>query len=149
MARVLITLLIFSLSFAYEGFTEWWKNSKYFCVYGEYEDFSGKLRKIKPFCCIVHRVDVRKLKGYMVKKFGAKEGITVVASCRGFFQGVINYDGNSFTVSGNSAITKDTPVGVLNVINERRIYFEVCRGSASFNGCLDKPFGRGHIVKVK
>ena len=85
-----------------------------------------------------------------LKRKGIKESIVVVASCNGSFFGVINYDGEIYAVNGNVGISKDTPIGVIKVINKKEAYFEVCRGSADFGkGCLSDSFGKGVIIKVE
>ena len=150
MGKHLLTLLVLgALCFGLEPFTQWWKGASEVCFAGTYKDFSGRERELKPFCCIVHRVEVRESPPFLKKK-GIKESIVVVASCRGSFFGIINYDGGTYAVNGSVGISKSTPIGVIKILNEKEAYFEVCQGSADFKrGCLSGAIGRGYIVKVK
>ncbi|WP_461831262.1 hypothetical protein [Aquifex sp.] len=144
---MIIFFLLFSFLFSVEPFVEWWKNAKDICITGVYKNYDGSLRKIKPFCCKVHRIEVREIRGYFRKRFGIKEGLKVIASCNGAFFGVISYDGGAYAVNGNKGITKETPTGILEVVNEREISFKVCRGGADFSGCLSGVFAEGKIIK--
>ncbi|GAB6065312.1 hypothetical protein JCM9492_04040 [Aquifex pyrophilus] len=144
---MIVLLLLLGFLFGSEPFTEWWKTAKEVCITGVYKNYDGSLREIKPFCCEVHRVEVKEVMGYFRNKFGIKEGLKVVASCRGAFFGVISYDGEDYAVSGKKGITKETPTGILEVINDREIRFKVCRGGADFTGCLSGVFAEGRIFK--
>ena len=150
MGKYLLTVLsLVIFSFGVEPFTEWWKTASSVCLIGSFKDFTGKERKLKPFCCKVHRVEVKEVPSFFKEK-GIKESIVVVASCRGSFFGIINYDGGIYAVSGNTGISKSTPIGVIRVLNEKEASFEVCQGSADFKkGCLSDPLGRGYIIKVE
>ena len=150
MGKHLLTFLSFiTFGFSVEPFTEWWKEASEICFVGTYKDFSRKEREIKPFCCIVHRVELKETPAFLKRK-GIKESIVVVASCKGSFFGIINYDGGTYAVNGSVGISKSTPIGVIRILNEKEAYFEVCQGSADFvKGCLSGAIGRGYIVKVK
>ena len=150
MGKYVLTLFtLLSISFSLEPFTRWWMEAKRVCLNGTFEDFSGKERKLKPFCCKIHRVEIKKSSEFLKRK-GIKESVVVVASCGGSFFGIINYDGGIYAVNGNVGISKDTPIGVIKIINEEEARFEVCRGSADFNkGCLSGIVGRGILKKVK
>ncbi|WP_461830040.1 hypothetical protein [Aquifex sp.] len=148
MGKQLLTfLMLITFGFGVEAFTQWWKEASKVCLAGTYKDFSGKDRELKPFCCVIHRVEVKQSPPFLKKK-GIKESIVVVASCRGSFFGIINYDGGTYAVNGNVGISKNTPIGVIKILNEKEAHFEVCQGSADFErGCLSEPIGRGYIVK--
>ncbi len=140
--------LLISVCFGVQPFTAWWERSSEVCITGSFKDFSGRVRKIKPFCCKVHRVEIKNTPKFLKVK-GIKESIVVVASCRGSFFGIINYDGGIYAVNGKVGISKDTPIGVIRVLNDKRAYFEVCQGSADFTrGCLSEPLGKGYIIRV-
>ncbi len=150
MGKWLLTLLGFiTFGFSVEPFTEWWQKASEVCFTGTFRDFTGKERKLRPFCCKVHRVELKDTPIFLKKK-GIKESIVVVASCNGSFFGVINYDGGTYAVNGNVGISKDTPIGVIKILNEKEAYFEVCQGSADFmKGCLSETVGKGYIVKAQ
>lgn len=150
MGKFLLTLLgITAFSFSVEPFTEWWQKASEVCFAGTYIDFTGKERKLKPFCCKIHRVELKETSAFLKKK-GIKESVIVVASCNGSFPGVINYDGGTYAVSGKAGISKNTPIGVIKILNEKEAYFEVCQGSADFEkGCLSGAVGKGYAVKVR
>jgi len=143
----ILALLVAGLCFALEEFTLWWKRANTVCVYGKYKNYDGKLRDIKPFCCRVHRVEVQPVGGYFRERFGVKEGVRVVASCSGAFYGVISYDGALYAVRGKVGITKETPAGVLEVVDDKSLHFVVCRSGASFEGCFGEVFAEGYVVK--
>lgn len=146
---LLMFLILITFGFGVEPFTAWWKKTKGVCISGTYRDFSGKEREIKPFCCVIHRVEVKNTPNFLKEK-GIKESVIVVASCRGSFFGIINYDGGTYAVNGKIGISKSTPIGVIKILDDKKAYFEVCQGSADFKrGCLSKPFGKGYIVKVE
>ncbi len=148
MGKYLLTpLFLASLSFAAEPFVEWWNKAKEVCIWGNFRDFSKKERELKPFCCVIHRVEVRDAPVFL-KKRGIKESCVVVASCRGFLFGVINYDGGTYAVNGKTGISKSTPIGVIRILNERIAIFEICQGSVDFEkGCLSEIIGQGYIIK--